>query len=330
MSRVLSKYNCTTNILSSEQTFNGIVERIYNYGNIIINIKSDQDSDTDGIKIYFGQSSDNLELTQTYTYLASDNNKIISISNYNSYFKLVYINGNVAQTEFSIQTFLSDMVSSSSSGTGSSVDLHDGNGNIVTSTIVNLKRGLDVNIIAGGGGAGSDVNVTNTSLDVHCFGSSDGTVFHHLKTNINGQLQVEARAHDGVGNNINSTVVNTVRGLNTYNVGYDNLGSFGNILNGGSLTTLTATSGLNINKTYLNDSVIIYEDTNTSLTSGIVVQVSQDDITYYTLATLFPVTSQAGKRATSSKLLLKPFNYIRILNNSASTYSNVLCSLFSS
>jgi hypothetical protein len=216
---------------------------------------------------------------------------------------------------------------------------------------------IDVVVLSGGGGGGGDGIIQGTTpanptdgLNLSCSVYNDGTNNHNVletQANVYGfnsatgvyqpigvhatnMLRVQSNVHTASGQDITGTVINTVRGLNTYDVGNENLGSFGNILNGGSLTTLTATSGLNINKTYLNESVIVYEDTNTTLTGGIVVQVSQDDTTYYTLATLFPVTSQAGKRATSSKLLLKPFNYIRILNNSASTYSNVLCSLFSS
>jgi hypothetical protein len=203
-----------------------------------------------------------------------------------------------------------------------------GDGIIQGTTPANNTVGLNLSCSVYNDGTNNH-NVLETQANVYGFNSATG-VYQPIGVHATNMLRVQSNVHTASGAEISGTVVNTVRGLNTYNVGYDNLGSFGNILNGGSLTTLTATSGLNINKTYLNDSVIVYEDTNTTLTGGIVVQVSQDDTTYYTLATLFPVTSQAGKRATSSKLLLKPFNYIRILNNSASTYSNVLCSLFSS
>lgn len=216
---------------------------------------------------------------------------------------------------------------------------------------------IDVVVLSGGGGGGGDGIIQGTTpanptfgLNLSCSVYNDGTNNHNTletQSNVYGydsatgvyqpigvhatnMLRVQSNVHTASGAEISGTVINTIRGLNTYDVGNENLGSFGNIVNGTTLTTLTASSGFFINKTYLNESVIVYEDTNTALTGGIVVQVSQDDTTYYSLATLFPVTSQAGKRATSSKLLLKPFNYIRILNNSASTYSNVLCSLFSS
>jgi hypothetical protein len=222
---------------------------------------------------------------------------------------------------------------------------------------VTYPTAIDVVVLSGGGGGGGDGIIQGTTpanptvgLNLSCSIYNDGTDNHNVletQSNVYGynsatgvyqpigvhatnMLRVQSNVHTASGQDIAGTVINTVRGLNTYDVGNENLGTFGNILNGTSLTTLTASNGLNINKLYLNESVMVYEDTNTTNTGGIVVQVSQDDLTYYTLATLFPVISQAGKRATSSKLLLKPFNYIRILNNSGATYNSVICSLFSS
>jgi len=50
------------------------------------------------------------------------------------------------------------------------------------------------------------INATGTSLDVHCFGSSDGTTFHHLKTSATGELVTHSQTRDGTGNSITSTV----------------------------------------------------------------------------------------------------------------------------
>jgi hypothetical protein len=49
------------------------------------------------------------------------------------------------------------------------------------------------------------VNATGTSLDVHCFGSSDGTTFHHLKTTATGELVTHSQTRDGAGTAITST-----------------------------------------------------------------------------------------------------------------------------
>jgi hypothetical protein len=58
------------------------------------------------------------------------------------------------------------------------------------------------------------VNVLNSSLDVHNYASSDGTTWHHLASDANGRLNVNARAHDGAGNDIASTDFGTFRALN--------------------------------------------------------------------------------------------------------------------
>jgi hypothetical protein len=58
------------------------------------------------------------------------------------------------------------------------------------------------------------VNVLNSSLDVHCFGSSNGTTFHHLKTTNSGELQTHSQTRDGAGNSITSTTATGgIRGL---------------------------------------------------------------------------------------------------------------------
>jgi len=49
------------------------------------------------------------------------------------------------------------------------------------------------------------INATGTSLDVHCFGSSDGTTFHHLKTTATGELVTHSQTRDGSGTAITST-----------------------------------------------------------------------------------------------------------------------------
>jgi hypothetical protein len=57
------------------------------------------------------------------------------------------------------------------------------------------------------------VSVSNASLDAHIYGSSDGTTWHHIKTDTNGFINNNSRTHDGTGNNITSTLIGSVRGL---------------------------------------------------------------------------------------------------------------------
>jgi len=58
-----------------------------------------------------------------------------------------------------------------------------------------------------------DSNITNTSIDVHGYASSDGTTWHHLKSDPTGHLIVHAEARDGNNNRITSTEEGAKRGL---------------------------------------------------------------------------------------------------------------------
>ena len=51
-----------------------------------------------------------------------------------------------------------------------------------------------------------DVSITNTSLDTHCYASSDGTTWHHLKSTNTGNLITESKTHDGSNVPITSTL----------------------------------------------------------------------------------------------------------------------------
>lgn len=57
-----------------------------------------------------------------------------------------------------------------------------------------------------------DVVINNNSLDVHCFGSSDGSTFHHLKTNPNGVLSTNAIIETNNGT-LTSTIDDDVNAL---------------------------------------------------------------------------------------------------------------------
>jgi hypothetical protein len=50
-----------------------------------------------------------------------------------------------------------------------------------------------------------DSNITNTSIDVHGYASSDGTNWHHLKSDATGHLIVHSETRDGNNNRITST-----------------------------------------------------------------------------------------------------------------------------
>ena len=50
-------------------------------------------------------------------------------------------------------------------------------------------------------------NITNISLDTHCYASSNGTNWHHLASDSNGQLNVHSKLQDGAGTDITSTLI---------------------------------------------------------------------------------------------------------------------------
>jgi len=65
----------------------------------------------------------------------------------------------------------------------------------ISSTTVSGKNGIDSNII-------------NSSIDVHCYGSTNGTPgnWHHLKTDAQGILNIHSMTQDGAGIDITSTL----------------------------------------------------------------------------------------------------------------------------
>jgi hypothetical protein len=57
------------------------------------------------------------------------------------------------------------------------------------------------------------VAVSNTSIDTHCYASSNGSTWHHLASDANGQLNVHSKTQDGAGTDITSTTAGAIVGL---------------------------------------------------------------------------------------------------------------------
>jgi len=55
-------------------------------------------------------------------------------------------------------------------------------------------------------GSSLNTNVTNSSINTHCYGSSNGSTWHHLKTDANGILNTHSMTQDGAGTDITSTL----------------------------------------------------------------------------------------------------------------------------
>jgi len=77
----------------------------------------------------------------------------------------------------------------SGSITVSSVNIKDSSGNNLNSTSNALNS-----------------YITNTSVDTHCYASSNGTNWHHLKSDSNGILNTHSMVQDGAGTDITSTL----------------------------------------------------------------------------------------------------------------------------
>ena len=228
--------------------------------------------------------------------------------------------------------------------TVSSVNIKDSSGNNLNSTSNALNN-----------------YITNSSLDTHCYASSDGTNWHHLKSTNTGNLITESKTHDGSNVPITSTlngakqsldvnVANTgsikvdISGVNTdtnrLNV-FDasantllsriNVGSgasimqfsFGNILNNTTINTGAVSTTINITAGgYGRRAMLMYRDGATS---------STDSITYYTDSNLGTPESlllqtvypivNAGYRWSNVVINILPFTSIKVRNDS-STINN--------
>jgi hypothetical protein len=210
MSRSLSKNNSTTTILGSSGVFTGIAENVIGYDQITININSDRYSATNGIVIYCGNTPTNLSVLQTDTYNVLYTDKVISIQNSYSYFKLVYTNTTSAQGTFYIQTYYStistnvvnnklDTLHTDITSTNTKLDtLHNDLNLTIYTGIANTNTKLDT--------LHTDITSTNTKLDtVNTNITSTNTKLDTANTNLVNLIP-------SVVSTLNSTTTNLTSG----------------------------------------------------------------------------------------------------------------------
>ncbi len=154
MEKVISTINSSNSLLLANDSFIGIEEKVVQYESVNITIYSDVSSALNGIKIYMGATTDNMINTNSYSYTAEES-KTISLKFTDKYFRCEYINGNIEQTIFSINTFYSYIAPTVEVVTPEAIDvkLYDAAGNGITST----DNSLDVNIKSG------NINIYNSS-----------------------------------------------------------------------------------------------------------------------------------------------------------------------
>lgn len=97
--------NSTTDNLVADEVFTGDWQDTLDFASIIVGIKSDQDSATDGLEIQW--SDDGVSVIQDDVFsIFADTGKVFTFTPANRYFRVVYTNGATPTTSISIQTIL--------------------------------------------------------------------------------------------------------------------------------------------------------------------------------------------------------------------------------
>jgi hypothetical protein len=94
--------------------------------------------------------------------------------------------------------------------TGNNLNVNVAAGSITVSS-VNIKDSAGNNLNSTANALNN--YITNTSLDTRCYASSNGTNWHHLASDANGQLNVHSKTQDGAGTDLTSTLVGAKQSL---------------------------------------------------------------------------------------------------------------------
>jgi len=204
----------------------------------------------------------------------------------------------------------------------------------VTSALTTTNTYLDRNKYDESGNL--KTNIQNSSLDCHIYGSSDGTNWHHVKTNASGVIHTHletvgsgaltATVSSGNYNALDVSIKNSSLGVNSINSG-----SWGNAVNNGSLNGNQYTSGIDISSSaYI---YVIYRDGSTGVFDSIQVEFSFDNTNWYYLGdSIFPSTPQGQqyRQGTLNDKRKYGWNYMRFKNNGNSSLSGVYITVLGS
>jgi hypothetical protein len=200
--------------------------------------------------------------------------------------------------------------------------------------------------------ADQTVGITG-SVQTHNFASSNGTDWHHLHSDANGNIITLSRTHDGAGNDIASTDFGTYRALNVSVSGVplveisgnpiveisgnvavsasaSQYGSYGNLANNvATILPAGVTSGIDVSDwSYV---VGVYQDyySGTAPTGFLRLQYSFDNSVYYDLfnTTISPSGSGTPRTATIQKHDIPAINWIRFKNDTNQTMASVTITL---
>jgi hypothetical protein len=178
--------------------------------------------------------------------------------------------------------------------------------------------------------------VSQSNLNVRIFGSSDGTAWHHVKTNASGVVHTHletvasgaltATVASGNYNALDVSVKNSSLPINSVNSG-----SWGNAVNNGSLNGNQYTSGIDISSSAII--YVIYRDGSTGVFDSILVEWSFDNTNWYYLGDSIAPSAPMGQSYRQGTLNDKrkyAFNYIRFKNNGNSSLSSVYITILGS
>ena len=173
--------------------------------------------------------------------------------------------------------------------------------------------------------AGSDVTLTSAQ-QVLCYGRDNGGTLDALRTDAQGHLEVViddfVKGQDTSANSFPVVLASdAVVAINATEA--TNVGSANNLANNISLTSAGGESSV-VNTENMNIMNILYEDTNTGNFDGVEVHVSFDNSTYYLNSTLFPNDNPANtKRTATTNISMQGLKRVKLINNSATTFTNV-------
>ena len=106
----ISSNNSTTTILTANSTFTGTGEDISNYAAVVIMVKSDQSSATNGLSIEFSTDNTNWDHKQVFS-VTGGSEFFIQVMGETQFFRIVYTNGGTDQTYFRMEAILKSVPS---------------------------------------------------------------------------------------------------------------------------------------------------------------------------------------------------------------------------
>ena len=101
----ISETNSSTSILTAGSIFTGTLVDTLNYGMVVVSLRSDQASATNGLDVQFSTDGTNWDHSDVFN-IAADTGKTFTFQTVARFMRIIYTNGGVNQTFFRLQTIL--------------------------------------------------------------------------------------------------------------------------------------------------------------------------------------------------------------------------------